>query len=122
MSLYLYMYNEEMKCGVKMKKKIISIVCLTVCFLITGCTASQEEKNAQNLKEETVIQNSSNNVKKEKKKMEKKLTLTIDNSQYDVTLYDTPAANALYDMLPLELTFEDFNNIEKIAYLEKIYQ
>lgn len=35
-----------------------------------------------------------------------------------VTLYDTPAANALYEMLPLELTFADFNGIEKIAYME----
>ena len=34
-------------------------------------------------------------------------------------LYDTPAANDLYQMLPLELTFEDFNNVEKISYLEK---
>ena len=35
-----------------------------------------------------------------------------------MTLYDTPAANALYNMLPLELTFEDFNGIEKIAYMD----
>ncbi len=33
-------------------------------------------------------------------------------------IYDTPAANALYEMLPLELTFEDFNGIEKIAYMD----
>lgn len=46
------------------------------------------------------------------------MKLTIDEQEFDVTLYDIPAANALYDMLPLELTFEDFNGIEKIAYMD----
>lgn len=49
---------------------------------------------------------------------ERKVKLTIAGQEYNVTLYDTPAANALYDMLPLTLTFEDFNNTEKIAYMD----
>ena len=48
----------------------------------------------------------------------RKLKMTVDGQELDVTLYDTPAANALYDLLPLTLTFEDFNDTEKIAYLE----
>lgn len=36
---------------------------------------------------------------------ERKLKLVIDGQEFDVTLYDTPAANALYDMLPLNLNF-----------------
>lgn len=48
---------------------------------------------------------------------ERKLKLTVDGQVIDITLYDTPAANALYEMLPLELEFEDFNGIEKISYL-----
>lgn len=49
---------------------------------------------------------------------ERKLKMLVDGQELDVTLYDTPAANALYDMLPLTLTFEDFGHTEKIAYLE----
>lgn len=49
---------------------------------------------------------------------ERKLKMLVDEQELDVTLYDTPAANALYDMLPLTLTFEDFGHTEKIAYLE----
>lgn len=49
---------------------------------------------------------------------ERKLKMTVDGQELDVTLYDTPASNALYDLLPLTLTFEDFNDTEKIAYLE----
>ncbi|MGN0295097.1 MAG: cyclophilin-like fold protein [Lachnospiraceae bacterium] len=48
---------------------------------------------------------------------ERKLRLTIDGQELAVTLYNTPAANALYEMLPLELSFEDFNGVEKISYL-----
>lgn len=48
---------------------------------------------------------------------ERTLRMLLENQEILITLYDTPAANALYDMLPLELTFEDYNNIEKISYL-----
>lgn len=49
---------------------------------------------------------------------ERKAVLTIGEQEFSVTLYDTPAAIALYDMLPLELTFEDYNGIEKIAFMD----
>ena len=39
-----------------------------------------------------------------------------DGSEIIVQLNDNPAAEALYEMLPLELTFEDFNGTEKITY------
>lgn len=42
--------------------------------------------------------------------------LLDDGSEIIVRLDDNPAADALYEMLPLELTFEDFNGTEKIAY------
>lgn len=48
---------------------------------------------------------------------ERSLKMTIDGQEISITLYDTPATNALYDMLPLELSFEDFNGVEKISYL-----
>lgn len=51
------------------------------------------------------------------KSMERKLKLTVGGQEFIITLYDTPAANALYDMLPLDLIFEDFNGVEKISYL-----
>lgn len=54
---------------------------------------------------------------KEVESGERKLKLTVDGEEIAITLYDTPAANALYKMLPLELSFEDFNGVEKISYL-----
>ncbi|MFR7718774.1 MAG: cyclophilin-like fold protein, partial [Lachnospiraceae bacterium] len=53
----------------------------------------------------------------EEESMGRKLKLTVEGQELSITLFDTPAANALYDMLPLELTFEDFNGVEKISYL-----
>ena len=50
---------------------------------------------------------------------ERKLRLIADGQEIAITLYNTPAANALYDLLPLELTFENFNGIEKISYLSE---
>ena len=48
---------------------------------------------------------------------EKKLKMVLDGQEILITLHDTPAAKALYDMCPLELNFEDFNGVEKISYL-----
>ena len=48
---------------------------------------------------------------------EKSLKMTADGQEVLITLYDTPAAKALYDMCPMELDFKDFNGTEKISYL-----
>ena len=48
---------------------------------------------------------------------ERRLILSVEGHEIPIVLYDTPAADALYDMLPLELSFEDYNGIEKISYL-----
>lgn len=50
---------------------------------------------------------------------DRKLVMTVNGEVINITLYDTPAANALYEMLPLDLSFEDFNGIEKISYLSE---
>lgn len=98
-----------------MVKRINRIVLYCIlCFLFCGCSA-QEEKNIVETKTIEV----ENIQTDEGEEMNRQLTLTINGAVYDVTLYDTQAANALYEMLPLDLTFEDFNGIEKIAYLSQ---
>ena len=52
----------------------------------------------------------------EENTVSRQVKLTVAGQECTVTLYDNPSANALYDMLPLELTFEDFNHTEKISY------
>ncbi|SCI75789.1 Uncharacterized conserved protein [uncultured Flavonifractor sp.] len=49
----------------------------------------------------------------------KKIRFLVDGDEIVAGLYDNPTADALYEMLPLELTFEDFNRTEKIAYLDE---
>lgn len=51
----------------------------------------------------------------------KAVILTVNGQDIDILLYDTPAANSLYEMLPLELTFEDYNGTEKISYLSESF-
>jgi len=43
--------------------------------------------------------------------------LTVADQECIITLNDSPAASNLYEMLPLELTFEDYNQTEKISSL-----
>lgn len=44
------------------------------------------------------------------------MTMTVDGQEVSVALLDNPTARALWDQLPLTLTFEDYNGTEKIAY------
>lgn len=48
---------------------------------------------------------------------ERKISLQINGRTYSATLYENPLADALYDMLPLTVSFEDYNTTEKIGYL-----
>lgn len=50
---------------------------------------------------------------------QRKVKLITADHEFYVTIYDNITANAFYDMLPIELNFEDFNNVEKIAFLER---
>lgn len=90
-----------------MNKKIY-VMLMIFCLLICGCKSKTKSEN----------KHSESNTKKEVETMEKQITLTTNNKTYEITLYDTPAANALYEMLPLDVEFEDFNSMEKIAYLK----
>ncbi len=47
---------------------------------------------------------------------ERKISLKINDRELSVTLYNNPLADQLYDMLPLTVTFEDYNQTEKIGY------
>lgn len=122
-----------------MKKGILLFLSVLLCFSLAACadqkttppvseqSSGQEQSDIQNNNSlETQSTNSqepdssasNTETPATPEAGERKAKLTIDGQEFDVTLYDTPAANALYDMLPLELTFEDFNGIEKIAYMD----
>lgn len=82
-----------------MKKCILLFsMLLTFSFVL----AAVSESYAQNRQEKT----------------QKTIKLIVGEQEFPAVLYDSPAANALYARLPLTLTFEDFNGIEKIAYMD----
>ena len=46
----------------------------------------------------------------------KRIRFLVGEDEIVVQLEDNPAAESLYEMLPMELNFEDYNSTEKIAY------
>ena len=122
-----------------MKKGILTFLGVLLCFGLAACAGQQATppvSRQSSQQEQSDIQNSTEVSENESINLqgpvlssntetqgtteteEQKVKLTINEKEFDVTLYDTPAANALYNMLPLELTFEDFNGIEKITYMD----
>lgn len=49
----------------------------------------------------------------------RQIKLTVAGQECIATLYDNPSADDLYNSLPLELTFEDYNQTEKISHPPK---
>jgi hypothetical protein len=56
-------------------------------------------------------------VKRTTKGSHMKIELTFNGSSVEAQLYDHPVARELAGMLPLDLVFNDFNGIEKVASL-----
>lgn len=119
-----------------MKKSILIVLGVLLCFGLAVCTeqkdppiapeqsSGQEQTPPQSDTENPELQPTNSQTQESSPSNtgtpetgERKLKLVIDGQEFDVTLYDTPAANTLYDMLPLHLNFEDFNGVEKIAYM-----
>lgn len=87
---------------------------------ITNQTAVETVENQNN--EENLINTEVNTVENvqvgEEENMEnERIKLTVNGNEIFVKLDDNQASRELLEMLPLALTFEDFNSTEKIATL-----
>ncbi len=97
-----------------MNKKILTIVILIIIIIIAviamvlGINQNSENEKLYN-----------NNINEEdEENMEKaRIKLTVNGNEIFVRLDDNVASKELLEMLPLTLTFEDFNSTEKIATL-----
>ena len=79
-------------------------------------TASADENNIDNSANTNTIQTTQNEGDEEN--MENtRIKLTVNGNEIFVRLDDNVASRELLEMLPLTLTFEDFNSTEKIATL-----
>lgn len=96
-------------------KKILSLtLALLLAFALTACGANQSEAPSKPATESS---------KSEKQEQEgqpvdtaKRVRFLAGENEIIVRLEDNSAADSLYEMLPMELRFEDYNGTEKIAY------
>lgn len=119
-----------------MKKVILIIILLIIILGVIGTIAyfnkTENIQNKNNLEQErtedninNVIENSSNandsqNLQNEGEEVSMenaRIKLTVNENEIFVRLDDNQASRDFLEMLPLTLTFEDFNNTEKIETL-----
>lgn len=112
-----------------MKRFIIFLLSLTILLSFSACgssdvsdtnnsatTSSQSATNPASSENETSTeQGESSNIDSSTQPV--KIKLTVNNETATVTLLDHDAARDFAAMLPLTLTFKDYNNTEKIATL-----
>lgn len=101
-----------------MKKVIGSFMMFLL--LVCGCSAQKEttpdkkESKKAEVKEE--VKEKNEEMKPEEKIESNRIRLKVGDQEIYATLLDNPTADSLKAMLPVTMTFEDFNNTEKIAY------
>lgn len=101
-------------------KKLLSL--MASILILISFVACQSENNTDEIEEPVsespIVSDTSQNDETEAvESNQRKVHMTIDGQEYEITLFDNPVADELYDLLPLEVTFEDYNSVEKIAYL-----
>lgn len=113
-----------------MKKVSALILCISIFVTLTACSDQDSRSDDLSRQNSSIAENRDSGISNAEtesdtdmekvesdESLQKRLTMTVDGQKIEILLYDTPAANSLYEMLPLELNFEDYNSTEKIAYL-----
>lgn len=95
-----------------MKKKAVWMIALVLLFTLAACGAAEDPQRNESGTEETGVSSS----QASREESGRHVKMTIGSQEIQILLYDTPAADSLYEMLPLELEFSDYNQTEKIAY------
>lgn len=116
---------------------LLAVIVVAVLYITYNLTNNEENQTNQNEQSNIVIQenenfSNTNNIENiitnntvenlqnewEDNTMENaRIKLTVNGNEIFVNLDESQASRELLEMLPLTLTFEDFNNTEKIATL-----
>ncbi len=113
-----------------MKKVTALLLCLSLLVMLTACGEQSRHSDESSAQTDSMTESrdssistaesgSDTDTKKNEnnESLQKRVTMTVNGQKIEILLYDTPAANSLYEMLPIKLDFEDYNSTEKIAYL-----
>lgn len=100
---------------------VVPVIIVVVALVLFLNQSDRENKNSELMDHNN---GSTKNENEDKNNKDDNITtarikLTIDKEEIFITLNDTEASRNFQAMLPLSLTFEDYNNTEKISILPK---
>lgn len=107
-----------------MNKMILIFLTIILALTMTACGSQSSEENTQkttnDLKKEVqeAIEEATTTAEKKETDDEAKIKISTDKGNIIVQLEDNSATKDLLDRLPLMLQFENYNDTEKIAYLD----
>lgn len=87
---------------------------LLMFLILSGCTVNQDSYEDI---EGSTSQSTATQAQNSLEENAMKLSLTVNEQNYAITLNNSQAAQDFYQMMPLELTLSDFNQTEKVADL-----
>ena len=104
----------------KYKRSIILITLLCFLLLLAACSASKGDTTEKTLAPqatEPITKESEKNDTLEEQVM--KIKVTDGNHTVIFELNDTPSAKSLYEMLPIDVSVENYSTNEKIFYTDE---
>lgn len=102
---------------------LLTLVLLSGCSGAATSSHSSEQGESSSISSSSATMSSENQISSKENEKENnhqmKVKMTIEGHAYSISLNDSKAAKDFYDMLPLNLTLDDYNHTEKIADLPK---
>lgn len=102
-----------------MRKRILAMAAVSLFWLsAAGCTETGSSDAAPPAAETTAAARQTEETQTEEMKMTN-LQITVNGSSFTATLYDTAAARALLEKLPMTVTMHELNGNEKYYYMNE---
>ncbi|AYW48297.1 hypothetical protein C7K38_07950 [Tetragenococcus osmophilus] len=98
-------------------KKYLWVFLLSL-FLLNACSTNDADAPSNNQSSES-SQSTTNGVVEDEEETEGQMTVTINDEEFQATLYDNETTEAFKELLPLDITMDDFNSNEKEYQLEE---
>ncbi|WP_410511195.1 cyclophilin-like fold protein [Paenibacillus sp. BR2-3] len=118
-----------------MKKRLALFLALAMIFVLSACasntvsdnnaTSSQPVSSSEGSGEDTGSSDTKDEpstgepIDESAGAQDVKIKMTVNGEEITATMYDNPTSRDFLSMLPLTLTFEDYNGTEKISYLPR---
>lgn len=97
-----------------MKRKFFVLFFVLLALAVSAC--GSEKASSADSAQAVQAESRADGSQRQQEAAMRRVKMRVGGQEIIAELYNTPTANTLYERLPMELSFSDYNGTEKIAY------